>query len=156
MRKSLPILLLLSLLLSACREEREDPERRAVREAAARAACVAEDLALTARENLAALEPLAGADGAPGGAFGAAHTFARAYRDYAEFRAAALAYADSALRARAPADSARYAARAAQYALSEPTPGTMEANVATQYARQFEAVLRDPTHFCNREPLERE
>lgn len=156
MRKSLPILLLLSLVVSACRDEGEDPERRAVREAAARAACVAEELALTARENLAALEPLAGAEGTPQGAFGAAHTFARAYRDYAEFRAAALAYADSALRAPTPADSARYAQRAVQYALSEPVPGTMEANVAEQYARQFEAVLRDPAHFCNREPLEEE
>ncbi|MDP9349073.1 MAG: hypothetical protein M3P24_08030 [Gemmatimonadota bacterium] len=137
------LLFLLPLFLAACGAEREDPERREARLAAARAACIGEELLIGAREKLEVMEALAASGGGP-------YVYAKAYHDFAQLRAGELAYADSALSADTPADSARYAERAARFASSAPTPGTVERNVAEEYARSFQVVATTPAHYCNR------
>lgn len=154
MRTERLIPLLFSLLLPACERESEDPAPREASRAAARDACVAEDLVIEAREKLAALQPPDGEGGEVPGVPGAARAYARVYREYAEVQTARLALADSTARARSPADSAHYARKAAAYSLSPPEPGTVEANVAQAYARDFNAIRANPAHFCNQEPLE--
>jgi hypothetical protein len=150
------LFLLVLLLLAACAPERGNPERQAARRATARDACVAEELLIDAREKLTVMQPLAGAEVDPRSPMGAARTYARTYHDYAQLRAGSLAYADSALSAKTPADSARFAQFGAKYAVGPAAPGTVEANVAAEYARNFQAIASNPSHYCNQEPLEDE
>lgn len=134
-------LFLLPLLLAAC-GEREDPARQESRQVAAKAACISEELLIDAREKLTVMAPLAASRGGP-------YVYAQAYHDYAQLRAGELAYADSALSARTPADSARYAQLGARYASTPPAAGTVEGNVAEEYARNFQAIAANPAHYCS-------
>ena len=144
-------LLLLLPLLPACGGGGEDPTRRLAREAAARDACIAEDLLLSGREQVASLDTLAARAGGSLGPMAAAHVYAQAYRDYADLRGQAFAYMDSALSARTPADSTRYARMAETFMARPPGPRSVEANVAEEYAREFATRLNNPAHYCNRE-----
>lgn len=149
------LLLLLPALLSACdRGPGESAERRASRIAAERNDCVAEELLIRARENLAAIDTLAAASGGAQGTLGAAHQYARAYHQLAQLRASAMAYTDSAMSAATAADSARYMARAAAYVPRAPQPGTVEANVQNEWQRRFAELRSNPLHYCNQEPPE--
>lgn len=146
-------LLALPLALAACgRDAGEDPERREMRVAAARNACVAEELAIRARENLASLDTLAAASGGVQGPMQAAYTYAQVYRNLAELRHSSMAYMDSAASARTPADSARYVRRAEQFSVRAAEPGTVDANVADAWQRGFAEARRNPEHYCNQPP----
>lgn len=134
--------LLLPLALAGCdAEPAGSPERTAARREAARSACVAEELVIRARETATEMEQVAPGTGP--------YAFAAAYRDYAELRFAAAAYADSASRAETPADSARYAARAVDFTPGRPSRETLEANIAQAYARDGIEILANPVHPCN-------
>lgn len=148
------ILLTLPVLLAACdREPDESPQRHEARVAASRNACVAEELAIRARERLASLDTIAALSGGVGGMMRAPHEYATVGWNFAELRMRALAYADSALSADTPADSTRYARRGAQFVTRPAEPGTVDANVAAEWRRNFEATRADPRHYCNQEPL---
>lgn len=154
--RKLSLLLLLPLAAPACGRDGEDPMRRTARHAAARDACIAEDLALTGREQVANLDTLAARSGGAQGPMAGIYAYAQAYRDYAELRGQAFAYMDSALSARTPADSTRYAKKAETFMARPPAPRTVEANVAEEYAREFAARLNNPGHYCNRDLLREE
>lgn len=139
--------LLVPIVLASCdREPAESPERIAARQAAARDACVAEELVVRARENATELERFAAGTGP--------HTFAVAYREIAELRYASAAYADSAARAESAADSARYAERRKGVTPSAPAAETLEATIAQAYARDAARILANPAHTCNQEAAE--
>ncbi len=143
-------LLALPALLAACEGgSGESPERREARVAAARNACVAEELTIRARENLANLDTLAAAGGGAAVAMRAVYEFASVYRNFAENRSAALAYVDSAASARTPADSTRYAGKAAQFVVRRGEPGTLDGNVAEEWQRSFATARANPAHYCN-------
>lgn len=143
-------LLAVPALLAACaRDAGESPERREARVAAARNACVAEELTIRARENLANLDTLAAAGGGVAAGIRAVYEFAAVYRNFAENRSSALAYVDSATSARTPADSARYARRAAQFVVRPAEPGTVDGNVAEEWQRSFTRTRSNPQHYCN-------
>jgi hypothetical protein len=143
-------LLALPALLAACEGgPGESPERREARVAAARNACVAEELTIRARENLANLDTLAAASGGVAAAMQAVYEYASVYRNFAENRSSALAYVDSAVSARTPADSTRYAQKAAQFVVRRGEPGTLDGNVAEEWQRSFTTARANPAHFCN-------
>jgi hypothetical protein len=147
-----PSLLVLAAALAACgRDAGEDPARREIRVAASRNACVAEELAIRARENLASLDTLA-ASGGVAGPMQAAYTYAQVYRNFAELRLSSMAYMDSAVSAPAAADSARYMRRAEQFSTRPAEPGTVDANVANAWRRSFEEMRANPEHYCNQAP----
>ena len=140
----------LPALLAACEGgSGESPERREARVAAARNACVAEELTIRARENQANLDTLAAASGGVAPGMRAVYEYAAVYRNFAEMRSSALAYADSAAGARTPADSTRYAQKAAQFAVRPAEPGTLDGNVAEEWLRSFTATRGNPAHYCN-------
>jgi hypothetical protein len=144
------VLLVLPALLAACGgDPGESPERREARVAAARSSCVAEELTIRARENLANLDTLAAASGGIGPGMQAIYQYASVYRDFAENRSSALAYVDSAASARTPGDSARYAGKAAQFGVRRAEPGTLEGNVAEEWQRSFNTARANPAHYCN-------
>ncbi|HEV2149310.1 MAG TPA: hypothetical protein VGR37_18045 [Longimicrobiaceae bacterium] len=146
-------LLALPLVLAACgRDAGEDRERRETRVAASRNACVAEELAIRARENLASLDTIAAMGGGVEGPMRAAYTYAQVYRNLAELRHSSMAYVDSALGAPTPADSARYMQRAAQFSVRAPEPETVDANVAAEWRRNFATTRGNPEHYCNQAP----
>ncbi|HEX5520845.1 MAG TPA: hypothetical protein VFX29_04080 [Longimicrobiaceae bacterium] len=126
---------------------------------AARAACITHTLAQQAVDDLATLEEVVGATGAESSevaravqarAGRAAYDFARAYLQLALLHEGAAAYADSAANHSAtPADSTRYAARAAGFEISVPEPGTLEANITDTYTRRYAEIRSDPDHPCN-------
>lgn len=143
-------LLLAPTLLAACGDDAgESPERREARVAAARNACVAEELTIRARENQANLDTLAALSGGVSGGMRAVYEYAVAYRNFAELRSAALAYTDSAVGAPTPGDSARYARRAAQFVVRPGEPGTVDGNVAEEWQRNFTTTRTNPEHYCN-------
>lgn len=153
--RKLPFTLLALALLAGCERapQTESPEQRAAREAAARDACIAAELAARGRENFEMLQQLAG-DGEQGagiaGAARAAYEFARGYAQLAELRHHALAYVDSAMNhSRAAADSARFVAAAQDFAPPPPEPGTLEANVTEAWLRDYAAARADQDHRCN-------
>lgn len=133
------------------------PETLNEQRAAFRQACVAQELALRAEEDVATIEsvlqstdpsnPLAEINRM---ASAAALEFARAYSAHAQIREVAYAYLDSAVNhARATADSARYLERATAVTVRVPQTGTVEENVITSYSANFAATLGDPDHRCN-------
>ncbi|HEX7239839.1 MAG TPA: hypothetical protein VF263_06210 [Longimicrobiaceae bacterium] len=151
--RTLGLLALFPALLAGCaRDKEEDAERRELRTAAARNACVAEELLIRARENLATMAP-SGQGGAAGSALRAAYEYAQVYGSHAQLRMGMMANMDSALSARTAADSARYMKRAEGFDLRPPEPGTLDANVANAYARDFAQARANPGHYCNQEPL---
>jgi hypothetical protein len=158
MRKYLPLLTLLALTLVGCGDESAvPPEVRAERELALRQSCVARVLSVRADEDLELLEETLGGYDAedPFGQIGiratqAALGFARAYQAHAELRQTAYASLDSAInRAPTPADSLRFLQRAQSISIRPPAPGTVEANVFTSYAANFQDLLQDEDHPCN-------
>ncbi|MEW5927181.1 MAG: hypothetical protein AB1941_06845 [Gemmatimonadota bacterium] len=143
-------LLALPALLAACGgDPGESPQRRESRVAAARNACVAEELTIRARENLANLDTLAAAGGGVAAGMRAVYEYAAVYRNYAENRNSALAYVDSAMSSRTPADSTRYMQRAAQFVVRPAEPGTLDGNVAEEWQRGFAGARANPAHYCN-------
>lgn len=126
----------------------EDPERAAREQAAERNACIHAELATNSRSTLRQLEQLMGATEAGAGL--AAQQYARAYSEYAELRAAATAYVDSAVNhARSRVDSVRYAETAGRFVPNAPDPGTLEANIAQAHAHDFRVIRDSTTHHCN-------
>lgn len=146
-----PALLAPVLLLAAC--ERESPEKRAARRDARRTACIADELALQAKERLAYMDTaLARARGTPVEALSAAtYQFAFVMKAHADSALKTAAYQDSALSARSREDSARYAGMAARARPPAPAPGSVEANVAQRYDEELAAAFGNPAHPCNQE-----
>ncbi|HEV2733388.1 MAG TPA: hypothetical protein VGV85_01070 [Longimicrobiaceae bacterium] len=150
LRTAAAAFLALPALLAACGgDPGESPERREARVAATRNSCVAEELTIRARENLANLDTLAAASGGITPGMQAIYQYATVYRGFAENRASALAYVDSAASARTPADSTRYARKAAQFGVRPAEPGTLDGNVAEEWQRSFDTARGNPAHFCN-------
>jgi hypothetical protein len=141
------------LLAAGCGGSREPTDsERAARRHARLDACIADALQRRAGANLATLDTLLeqtrGAD-APA-LVSAPHAFARAYASYADLRAHEAAYRDSAYSAGSREDSVRFAGLAASFRVARPSPGSLEANVHQDYARDFAASRRIPDHPCNR------
>lgn len=155
LRRPASLLLLASALLAACeRAPAEPPARREARVAASRNACVAEELAIRARQNLASLDTIAAMSGGLQGPMRAPHEYATVAWSFAELRHSALAYMDSALSAPTPGDSARYARRGEQFVVRPAEPGTVDANVAAEWQRNFATARTNPAHYCNQETPE--
>lgn len=137
------------LLAAACGE---DKERVASRNLARRSSCLAAELALDAKERLAALDTaVAGAEGTPlEQATIASHAFVTAYRAWADATVISADAADSAANARSPEDSLRWA-RASEQARPKPVPrGTVEGNAAESYNQDFARRFSNPDHPCNK------
>ena len=147
-RTALPLAALAALALAACGE---DPEKAVQRGTARRTACVAEELAIRANTNLAALDTLRG--GPTSGAMGAIYSYQTAYFNYAKLRERQAASSDSAAAAATPEDSARHATKAAQSTPPRGQPGTVQANASATYERDFSAALGNPDHPCNEEEV---
>jgi hypothetical protein len=144
---------LLLVLLAGCpgRGEPTDAERQTRREAR-RDACIAEALQDRAQRRLAALDTLledSRARGEVPALVSAPHAFAQVYATHADLRAHETAYRDSAFSARTREDSLRYESTAASFRVGAPTPGSLEANVRQDYARDFIRAREDPEHVCN-------
>ena len=150
MPRLIPLALCALAALAAC--DRETPQERAARRDAARAACVADELALRAVERLASLDTLLAVQG-PNPITESAHAFATAYRRYAEARERQTELMDSAAAVSSREDSARLAAEALS-ALPRPVPGTVEGNAAQSFERDMAQALANPDHPCNVEPEE--
>lgn len=141
------------LLATGCGGSREPTEsERAARRQARLDACISDALQRRASANLATLDTLLeqtrGAD-APA-LLSAPHAFARAYASYADLRAHEAAYRDSAYSAESREDSVRFVSLAASFRVARPSPGSLEANVQQDYARDFAASRQLPDHPCNR------
>jgi hypothetical protein len=141
------VLVLAALALAACGEDPRKAEQRAT---ARRQACLAEELAVRATANLAALDTIR-TTGASGGLVEPLYAYQRAYFDYAKRREVEYAQVDSAAAARTPEDSVRHAGRAAAAAVPRPQPGSVLANAVGAYERDFNAGLSNPDHPCNEE-----
>jgi hypothetical protein len=136
--------MVLMVALAACKDGGADvPEEAASQHAlAARHACVAEELARTAGEDLETLQSTVGGVGVT--------EFARAFLQHAQLRSAGFAQTDSALNHSAtPQDSARHMDAANRYEIITPAGGTLEANVITSYEQKANAILADSDHVCN-------
>jgi len=146
-------------LFAACgdREPTESPADRAQREAAYRQACASTALSRSALDDLATVESVL-PNTTPGDPLAelsqqaalAAYDFARAYQRHAEMRALTYVYVDSAINhSRTDADSVRMMERSAQFAITLPAEGTIEANVILRYQNNLTAILDNPDHPCN-------
>ncbi len=142
-RRSLHLLLLVAPL-AACAEEQAGPseEQRRERDLAARQACISQNLALRADDELQTLEQLMVTSGPLG--------FQRAYTQHAHLRHAAYARLDSALNHSAtPGDSLARAEAARAFQIRAPEPGSVEENVIRSYEGRFRAIFEDADHPCN-------
>ena len=146
MSRLVPTLPLIVLALAAC--QGEDPARAERRQDAARAACVAEELAVQAGTRIAALDTLSAT---PMGSVMAQRTypFVRGYYDHAKLSERRMALLDSAAAAASPEDSAGFATRAAAGAPGRGRPGTPEANAVERYNADSAAAMGNPSHPCN-------
>ena len=153
-----PALLCVFLLLTGCGVfgDREPDEQTATRQEAMRRACIANELSQKSDDELKTLQQttgeIGGAMGArlPQSAASAALAFARAYNQHAMLRTAAYAQVDSALNhSPTPTDSTRHAENAAKFELAAAEPGTVEANVISNYEQRFAVIYNDPRHPCN-------
>lgn len=147
MTRSVSILLAL-VLLAACGESEEV---KSARRDAQRTSCIAQELALQAKERLAKLDTtVAASQGSPMEQVTlAAHRFASALKERADAFALSAAYQDSAASARSSEDSVRYAGLATQHRPGAPAAGTVEGNVAERYAQDLAAAFGNPDHPCN-------
>lgn len=154
---ALPLLLLL-MPLAACDRSPEPvpPEIARVRQQSDRGACVATELLRRASDDVASLEEtLASTSVGPAAevtrrAGTAALSFARAYQQHAQLRAARYALLDSAYNhSPRAADSARHVEAAQRLAIRQPEPQTVEANVVSSWERDFASLFGDPDHPCN-------
>ena len=140
--RRLPLALICALAACGDREEAASNDMTAEQALAARGACVGELLARTAQEDLQTLE----ASGTPE----AIMMFSRALLQHAQLRYAVLAQTDSALNhSETTQDSIRHMQAADQFEIVLPAPGTVEANVITDYERRANAILADADHPCN-------
>lgn len=150
------------LMLGGCGDQpageaaEDSPVNLAERRGAYRQACVAEDLAAQAEDDILTLEEVAaGAGSDPVASLSAraaesALEFSRAYQRHAELRAAAYAHLDSAINhSVTTADSARYAQRAESFSIRAPQAGTVEENVFLSYQTNFIQLLQDEDYPCN-------
>lgn len=136
--------LFLALGTGACSPDDAGPseEQLAIRDIAAREACIGERLALRAADELQTLEQMMVVSGPL--------EFQRAYTQHANLRLGAYAHADSALNhATTSADSARHAELAAGFQIRLPESESVEANVLRSYESNFAAIYNDPDHPCN-------
>ena len=136
------------LLLAGC----ADRGRAAARQLARRNSCIAAELALDAKERLAALDTAAAtAAGTPMEQVTmAGHAFAAAYRQWADASARSAALADSAVNARTSDDAARLT-RESDAARPLPVAhGTVESNAAVSYNQDFARAFGNPDHPCNK------
>jgi len=142
----LPLALGALLALAAC-GDREDPAKAAQRSAARRSLCVAEELAIQANSKISSLDTLR--TRMPESIVAQVYPFARAYYDYAKIRERQAVWTDSAALATSPEDSTRFAARAASSSPGRGRPGSIEANAASSYDRDFVRAMNNPDHPCN-------
>jgi hypothetical protein len=158
MRKSWVVtLLLLSAGCDAGGTETVPAEVREQRADAARGACIATELLRRADANLDVLEETLDATSDEPGiaaitrqAAISAFEFGRTYHQHAQLRAGRLAHLDSAYNhGQRSADSLRHVRAAEGFATRPPAPGTVEANVAESYQRDFATVYQNPDHPCN-------
>lgn len=152
-KSALPLALGAALALAAC-GDREDPAKAARRATAHRAACVAEELAIQANSKVSALDTMR--TRMPESFVAQVYPFARAYFDYAKLRERQAAWSDSALAAASGQDSARFAAQAARTAPGRGRPGSIEANAADSYERDYVTAINNPDHPCNQDSGEAE
>jgi len=151
---ALAIVVLACATLAACGES---AAKKQAREQARRTACISSELALEAKERLAALDTqVVAMQGSPlEQVTTAGHVFAGAYRAFADASSRAADLADSAAFARSRDDSVRYAGQA-EYAqlAARAKPPTPQPGVEENAARRFEGDVRDamnnPDHPCNR------
>ncbi|HEU0012366.1 MAG TPA: hypothetical protein VFQ45_01710 [Longimicrobium sp.] len=156
MRPTLAAALLLLTTLPACdRGDGLTTTQRQTRRDAVLGACIAEELLVEARSRLASLDTLL-MQSTTADMLRAPHEFARVYATFADVRAHETAYVDSAYRAGSSADSARFTRQAASFRISTPPPGSVEANVAEQYARDFQRARGNAYHPCNVQLREKE
>jgi len=151
MRITNPTLLLAAaaaLLLAGC----ENRARAAARQLARQNSCIAAELALDAKERLASLDTaLVTSEGTPmEQVTRAGHTFAAAYRQWADAMSRTADYADSAAHARSPADSVRFARQSEQARPRSVPPGTVEGNAVASYNQDVTRALANPDHPCNK------
>lgn len=106
------------------------------------------ELASNGRLALRQMQQMMGAS--ESGTAAAVQQYARAYSEFAELRATATAYVDSALNyAGEPEDSVRYVELANRYVPNPPEAGTLEANIARAHAHDLRVIAADTTHPCN-------
>jgi hypothetical protein len=144
-RISVRLLILLAPVAVAACADREGGASEAqleVRDLAARQACIAENLALRAADELATLEQLTVISGPLG--------FQQAYTQHANLRHAAFARMDSALNhSTTAADSTRHVEAARGFQIRAPEPESVEENVIRSYESKFAAIFSDADHPCN-------
>jgi hypothetical protein len=141
----------LALLLASPAACGEDRGRQAARRLARRNSCIASELALDAKERLAALDTaIVTARGTPlEQATIASHTFVAAYKAWADASSRSADFADSAVYARSRADSTSFARQADQARPRAVPAGTVEANAAASYNADFARAFGNPDHPCN-------
>jgi hypothetical protein len=137
------------LLLAACGENQA---RAAARQLARRNSCVAAELALDAKERLAALDTaVAGAEGGPMQQVTVAgRDFAAAYRQWADAASQSADYADSAAFAGSREDSVRFARLSEQARIRPGAPGTVQGNAVASYNQDVARAFANPDHPCNK------
>jgi hypothetical protein len=143
-RNTIPWLLILLAPLASCAGDDTAPSEEQLRERdlAAREACVAENLALRAEDELQTLAQLMVAGGPL--------AFQQAYTQHANLRNAAYAQLDSALNHSAtPTDSLAHDEAARAFLIRSPETGSVEENVIRSYESKFMAIFSDPDHPCN-------
>lgn len=146
------LVLAVPAVLAAC--DRRSPQEEAAELAVRQDACVADELAIAARNKLDELETMARnaeAEGSPMVAMMRGPlAFAEAYRAFAESRRRAYAMADSAAVAAQREDSVRLMERVRGMEAGPPTAGEVQANVVAEYRREFQAARANPDHPCMR------
>lgn len=154
----LPLVLLLAPLTACDRRPEPVPADVArAREQSARAACTARELLRRVSDDIASLEETLASTDQTGPASeltrhagAAALAFARAYQQHAQLRGGRIVQLDSAYNhSRGAADSTRHVESARRLAARAPELGTLEANVASAYERDFNTLFGDPDHPCN-------
>jgi hypothetical protein len=153
-RHTLALAATAAVLLAGCARV-ETPEHRAARREAKRDDCIATELLIRSHGTQRDLGGFSQA-GPLAGVLRATSEFAGAYDQYAQARAAQLAYLDSATTARSEGDSTRYAAEAARRAAPAPAPGTVVESARQRYDADFAGAKANPDHPCNRPDLQDE
>lgn len=144
------LVLAVPAILAAC--DRRSPREAAAELTARQDACVADELAIAARNKLDQLETMvrnAEAEASPmAGMMRGPVAFAQAYRGFAESRRRAYAMVDSAAVAAEREDSVRLMAGVRELEAGPPTAGELQQNVVAQYRREFQAARANPDHPC--------